>query len=138
MDCFLFFDVFSLWHIVALHSAPLISETGIESEGLIHTIYADPRFGVLSDSLFEEIRFALETNRLHPFERIVNLVVTITPETEKTSIGTEFDVVAHHARVHPDQFDGEGVDNEFHFDLDRAAYDSSDACSRELVDKRRI
>jgi hypothetical protein len=105
---------------------------------LIHTIYADPRFEVLSDSFFEEICFALETNRLHPFERIANSVVTVTPETKKKSIGTEFDVVAHHARVHPDQFNGEGVDNEFHFGLNRAAYDSSDACSQELVDKLRV
>ena len=113
-------------------------ETGVESKGLVHTVDTDPRFEVLSDPLFKEVRFALETNRLHPFEQIVNLVVTITPETEKKSIGTEFDVVEHHARVHPDQFNGEGVNNEFHFGLNRAAYDSSDACSQELVDKLRV
>ena len=105
---------------------------------MIHTVYPDPRFEVLSGSLFEKIRFTLETVHLHPFTRIANSVVTVTLETEKESIGTEFDVVAHHARVHPDQFGGEGVDNEFHFNLNHAAYDSSDACSRELVDKRRV
>jgi len=64
--------------------------------------------------------------------------MTVAPETEKELTGTKFDVIAHHARVHPDQFDGESVDNEFHFNLDRAAYNVSDARCCELVDKLRV
>ena len=101
-------------------------------------VYADPGFEVLSNSLFKKVRFPLETDRLHPFKWIPNSVVTVPPKTEKESIGTKFDVIAHHARVHPDQFDGESVDNEFHFNLNRAAYNFSDARSRELVDKLRV
>jgi len=105
---------------------------------LIRAVYADPGFEVLSNSLFKKVCFPLETDRLHPFRWIPNSVVTVTPETEKESIGTKFDVIAHHARVHPDQFDGESVDSEFHFSLDRAAYNFSDARGWELVDKLRV
>jgi hypothetical protein len=83
-----------------------VLETGVESKGLVHTVNTNPRFEVLSDPLFKEVRFALETNRLHPFERVANSVVTVTSKTKKKSISTEFDVIAHHTRVHPDQFDG--------------------------------
>jgi len=78
---------------------------------LICAVYADPGFEVLSNSLFNKV---------------------------KESIGTKFDVIAHHARVHPDQFDGESINNEFHFNLDRAAYNFSDARGWELVDKLRV
>ena len=105
---------------------------------MIRAVYADPGFEVLSNSLFKKNRFPLETDRLHPFKRIPNSVVTVAPETEKESIGTKFDVIAHHARVHPDQFDGESDDNEFHFNLDRVAYNFSDARGWELVDKLQV
>ena len=101
-------------------------------------VYADPGFEVLSNSLFKKVRFPLETDRLHPFKRIPNSVVKVAPETEKESIGTKFDVIAHHARVHPNQFDGESIDNKFHFNLDRAAYNFSDVRGWEFVDKLRV
>jgi hypothetical protein len=46
--------------------------------------------------------------------------------------------MAHHARFHSNQFNGESVDHEFHFDFDRAAYDSSDARGWELVYEFRV
>ena len=69
-------------------------------------VYANPRFEELSNLLFKKFHFPLETDRLHPFKQIPNSVVTVAPETEKESIGTKFDVIAHHALVHSDQFDG--------------------------------
>ncbi len=68
----------------------------VESKELVRTVYADPRFEVFSDSFIKEVRFALETDRLHPFERIANSVVTVISKVDKKSIGTEFNVVAHH------------------------------------------
>ena len=38
-------------------------------------------------------------------------------KVEKKSIGTEFDVITHHGRVHPNEFNWKGIDNEFHFDV---------------------
>ena len=113
----------------------MISKAGVKSEGLIRAVYSNPGFKVFSDSLFEEVRFSLETNRLHPFERVPNPVVAVAPEAEEESIGTKFDVIAHHARVHPNQLDRESVDNKFHFNLNHPAYDFSDARGRELVYK---
>jgi hypothetical protein len=75
----------------------MISKAGVKSKGLICAVYANPGFRVLSDSLFKEIRFTLETNCLHPFERVPNSVVAVASEAEEESIGTEFDVIAHHA-----------------------------------------
>ena len=63
------------------------------------------------DSFLKKVRFSLETNRFHPFERVPNPVVAVAPEAEEESIGTKFDVIAHHARVHSNQLDGESVDN---------------------------
>ena len=80
----------------ALRSTSWLLETCVESEGLVRAVYADPRFEVFSDSFFKEVRFALETDRLHPFERIANTVVTAISKVDKKSIGTEFNVVAHH------------------------------------------
>ena len=89
-------------------SFALISKTGVKSKGLIRTVYSDPRFKVLSDSLFKGVCFPLEANRLHPFEGVSDPVVAVAPEAEEESIGTKFDVVAHHARVHSNQFNGRG------------------------------
>ncbi len=116
----------------------MISKAGVKSKGLIRAVYANPGFKVLSDSLFKEVRFSLETNRLHPFGRVPNPVVAVAPKAEEESIGTKFDVIAHHAQVHPNQLDGESVDNEFHFNFNCAAYDFSDVHGRELVNKFQV
>ena len=84
----------------------VILETGIKGKGLICTDDANPRFEVLSDAIGKKNCFSLETNRLHPFQRVPNPVVTVVSEAKEKSIGTKFDVIAHHARVHPDQLYG--------------------------------
>jgi hypothetical protein len=116
----------------------LISKAGIKSEGLVRAVYSDPGFEVLSNSLFKEVCFPLEANRLHPFEWVSNLVVAVAPKAEEESIGTKFDVIAHHVRVHSNQFDRESVDHKFHFDFNCAADDFSDARGQELVYEFRV
>jgi hypothetical protein len=64
---------------------------------------------------------------------VPNFVVAVAPKAEKESVSAKFDLVAQHGRVHPYQFDGEGIIYEFHFDLDRAAYDFNDARLREFI-----
>ena len=112
-----------------------VSETSVKGEGLIRTVNANPRFEIFSDSLLGEVRLTLETDRLHPFRRVPNFVVMVAPKAEKESVGAEFDVVAHHCRVHPYQIEGEGANYEFHFDLDRAAYDLNDARLQEFINQ---
>ena len=81
----------------------MISKAGVKSKGLIRAVYSDPGFKVLSDSLFKEVCFPLEANRLHPFEGVPYPVVAVAPKAEEESIGTKLDVIAHHARVYPNQ-----------------------------------
>ena len=100
----------------------MISKADFKSERLIRVVYSNPGFKVLSDSLFKEVCFSLETNRLHSLKQVPNPVVAVSHEAEEVSIGTKFDVIAHHAkRVHPNQLDGESVDDKFHFNFNRAA-----------------
>ncbi len=44
-----------------------------------------------------------------------------TSKAEEMSVSAESDVVAHHSRIHPYQFHREGVDDEFHLDLNCTA-----------------
>jgi hypothetical protein len=110
------------------------SEASVKSEGLVGAIDTDTRFGVFSDAFLKEICFALEADRLHPFERVPSFEVTVAAKAKEELVSTEFDVVAHHGGVHSDQFDGKGVNNEFHFDCNGAANDLDDSRFREPVD----
>ena len=111
------------------------SETSVEGKGLVGAINADTRFGVFSDAFLKEDCFALKTDRLHPFERVPNFEVTVAAKAKEEPVSTEFDVVAHHGQVHPYQFNGEGINYEFHFNLDRAAYDLNDVRLREFINQ---
>ena len=99
------------------------SKAGVKSEGLIGAVDADARFGVFANTFFEEVGFALEADGVHPFKWVPNFKVSITAKAKEESVGTKSDVVAHHGRVHANEFDRESVDNEFHFDCDGAADD---------------
>ena len=98
-------------------------------------VNAHSRFGVFSDSLLEEVCLTLETDCLHPFERVPNFVVVVAPEAEKESVSAKFDVVTHHGQVHPYRFDREGINYGFLFDLDRTAYDLNNARLREFINQ---
>ncbi len=50
-------------------------------------------------------------------------------------VGAELDVVAHHGQVHPNEFDREGINNEFHFNVVCTADDVDEACFRKTVDQ---
>ena len=43
-------------------------------------------------------------------------------------------VVTHCGQVHPNEFNGEGINNKFYFDVDCTADDVGDACSKKAVD----
>jgi hypothetical protein len=125
----LHFDVVFFCHSV------VVSETSVKGKGLIRAVNTNTRFGVLPDSLIEEVWLTLETDCLHPFEGVPSFEVTVAPEAEKESVGTEFDVSTHHGRVHPYQFNMEDVNYEFHFDPNRTAYNFDDVRLRESVDQ---
>jgi hypothetical protein len=57
----------------------------------------------------------LQAYQLHPLKRIPGFIVMLASKGDKKPIGAEFDVVAHHRRVHPKQFNRKGVDGELHF-----------------------
>jgi hypothetical protein len=84
---------------------------------------------------FEEICFPLEADHFHPFKRVTNFVVSLVATGNQELASAELDVVTHHGQIHPNDFDGEGINNKFHFGVDRAADDVSDACCRKVVDQ---
>ncbi len=102
------------------------SKTSIKSKGLVRTVDANAQFRVFPDSFLKKVCFTLQANCFHPFEQISDLEVTVAPKGEKKLIGAEFDVVAHHCRVHSNQFDGEGINNRFHLDFDCTAHNLKD------------
>ena len=77
----------------------------------------------------------MEADHFHPFERVADFVVSLVAEGNQESVGAELDVVTHHGRVHPNEFNGKGINNKFHFDVDRAADDVDDTCCRKAVDQ---
>ena len=62
---------------------------------MVRPVYSYSRLEVFPNSLLEEVSFALQTNCLHPLERVSGFVVTATSKAEKESVSTESDVVAH-------------------------------------------
>jgi hypothetical protein len=79
-------------------------ETDIEPEDLSPTFNTHSRFSILSNTFLKEIGFTLQTYHLHPFKQIPGFIVTLASEGDEKPIGAEFDVVAHHRQVHPNQF----------------------------------
>ena len=61
--------------------------------------------------------------------------MSLVAKSNQESVGAELDVVTYHGQVHPSEFDGEGINNKFHFDVDRDADDVGDACCRKSVDQ---
>ena len=54
-----------------------VSEAGVKGKGLVGAVDADTRFGVFPDAFLEEVCFALEADRLHPFKRVPGFEVTV-------------------------------------------------------------
>jgi hypothetical protein len=77
----------------------------------------------------------LEADHFHPIKWVANFVVSLAAEGNQEWVGAELDVVAHHGRVHPIEFDREGIDNEFHFNVSCTADDVDDTCFRKMVDQ---
>ena len=84
---------------------------------------------------FKEVCFPLEADCFHPLKRVVNVVVSLVSKGNQELVGTKLDVVAHHGLVHPDEFNGEGVSDKFHFYVDHAVDDLNNACFRKAVEQ---
>ena len=115
-----------------------VSEASVKGRGLVGTVNTNARFGVLSDAFLEEVCFALKADHFHPFERVPSFEVTVTAKAEKESVGAKFDVVAHHSGVYSDQFEGEGISDEFHLDCNCTAYDLNNSGFQKPADKFRV
>ena len=61
------------WQDVKYEEVGGVSEAGVKSKGLVGAVDADTRFGVFSDTFFEEVGFALEADGFHPFEWVPRL-----------------------------------------------------------------
>ena len=61
--------------------------------------------------------------------------MAVASKAKEKVISAESDVIAHRSRIHPDQFDGEGVNDEFHFYCNGAANDLNNSRFRKLIDQ---
>ena len=61
--------------------------------------------------------------------------MSLVAKGDQELVGAELVVVTHHWQVHPNAFGGEGINNKFHFNVDRAADDVDDTCCRKAVDQ---
>ncbi len=77
----------------------------------------------------------MEADHFHPIKQVANFVVALAAKGNQDLVGTELDVVAHHGQVHPNEFDREGINDEFHFNVDCTADDVDDVCFRKTVDQ---
>jgi hypothetical protein len=80
-----------------------------------------PDFEYYPMRFFEENCFPLEADHFHPIKRVANFVVSLAVQGNQKSVGAELDVVAHHGRVHPNEFDREGIEDKFHFNVNCTA-----------------
>jgi hypothetical protein len=74
------------------------------------------------------------TDRLHPFEWVPNFVVAPASERGKEAVSAELNVLAHEARVHPNQLHGQRVRDKLLLDLNRVRDDLHDPPLWQTVD----
>ncbi len=91
------------------------SEAGIEGKSLVSFVHSYSGFWIFSNTFFEEILFSLEADHFHPIKRVADFVVSLAAKGNQELVGAELDVAAHHGQVHPNEFNREGIDDEFHF-----------------------
>jgi hypothetical protein len=59
----------------------------------------------------------LKADCFHPLKRVAEFVISTAAKGDQESVFAELDVVAHHDQIHPNEFNREGIDNEFHLDF---------------------
>ena len=77
----------------------------------------------------------MEADHFPPFKRVADFVVPLVANGNQELVGAVLDVVSHHGQVLPNEFDREGINNKFHFDVDHTADDVGDMCYRKMVDQ---
>jgi hypothetical protein len=68
----------------------------------------------------------VKADHFHPLKRVTDFVVSTAAKGNQESVGAELDVVAHHDQIHPNEFNREGIDDEFHLDVNCTADDIDD------------
>ena len=69
----------------------------------------DIGFGVVGNTLLEEIGFALQRNHVHEVERVCCFVDLSIAEGDEEAVSDKLDVLAHELRVHADEADRQGI-----------------------------
>jgi hypothetical protein len=64
---------------------------------------------------------------------MANFVVSTAAKGNQELVGTELDVVAHHDQIHPNEFNREGINNEFYLNNNCTAADVNDAFFGKMV-----
>jgi hypothetical protein len=72
-------------------------------------------------SLMHFLNFSLKADCFHPLKQVANFVVSTAAEGNQELVAAELDVVAHHAQIHPNEFNREGINNKFHLNVNCTA-----------------
>jgi hypothetical protein len=75
----------------------------------------------------------LKTDHFHPLKRVANFVVSTAAKGNQELVGAELDVAAHHDQIHPNEFNREDIDKEFHLDVNCTADDIDAAFFGKMV-----
>ena len=90
------------------------SKSGVKGKGLIHAVDSNAQFGVFSYLLLKKIILPCRLIIFVHLNGFLTLKWHFASKAEEESISAESDVVVHHCWIHPNQFDGEGINYEFH------------------------
>lgn len=69
----------------------------------------DTRFGIIRNTLLEEIRLALQRDHIHKVERICRIVMLLVTQRDKEAVRDELNVLAHQICVHANKLDRKGI-----------------------------
>ena len=120
-----------------LPSAPpspsLRLKVAVDAENLLRRINAHATLGVLSHPLLEEVRFALQTDHLHPLERVLRVVQLGHAQALQKAVRAELNVLAHNRAVHANELHRERITHKLLLNNDCVANDRLNPLVRELV-----
>jgi hypothetical protein len=69
----------------------------------------DVRFGIIGNTLLEEVGLALQGDHIHEIEWVCHVISLLVAKRDQQPVGNELDILAHEICVHADELDGKGV-----------------------------
>mmetsp|Transcript_19132 Transcript_19132/g.42310 ORF Transcript_19132/g.42310 Transcript_19132/m.42310 type:complete len:216 (+) Transcript_19132:139-786(+) len=108
-----------------------------ERVGLLSTSH-HTGFLILTHPLLEEVRLALQRNKLHPVEWVAPVVNLGMAQSDEQPISHELDISCHHRLVHPNQIAWQRFADEFPLHIHSTPNDFMNNILGQLVLEHRV